>query len=54
MGADQLAQSIIYFTLLYHRLWYVVIPFVITDLLYYGPQTAGGPVAAMVAAFCYL
>jgi hypothetical protein len=49
MGADQLAQSLIYFTLLYHRLWYVAAPLMLFDLLYYGPYTAGGPLSAIVA-----
>jgi hypothetical protein len=34
MGADQMAQSIIYFTLLYHRLWLVALPCMVFDVLY--------------------
>jgi len=54
MGADQMAQSIIYFTLLYHRMWTVALPFMALDLLYYGPATLGGPGAAVVSAFMFL
>jgi hypothetical protein len=39
MGADQLAQSLIYFTLLYHRLWYLAAQLMLFDLLYNGPYT---------------
>lgn len=54
MGADQLAQSIIYFTLLYHRMWTIALPFMLVDLLYYGPSTLGGPGAAVVGALMFL
>lgn len=53
MGADQMAQSIIYFTLLYHRMWMVALPLMAFDLLYYGPATLGGPSAALVGAFMF-
>lgn len=53
-GADQIAQSIIYFTLLYHRMWTVALPLMAFDLLYYGPATIGGPGAAVVGAFMFL
>ncbi|CDW82825.1 UNKNOWN [Stylonychia lemnae] len=51
MGADQLAQSIIYFALMYNRLWYIALPFMTFDALYYGPQTFGGLISAF-AGFC--
>lgn len=54
MGADQMAQSIIYFTLLYHRMWMVALPFMAFDILYYGPATIGGPAAAVVGALWFL
>jgi hypothetical protein len=53
-GADQVAQSIIYFTLIYHRLWYVALPCMAFDVLYYGPQTLGGPVGALAGSFMFL
>ena len=37
MGSDQLCQSIIYFTLLYHRMWTISFACMAFDLLYYGP-----------------
>lgn len=40
--------------MIYHRLWLVALPFMITDVLYYGPQTAGGPAAAIIAASMFL
>lgn len=53
MGADQMAQALIYWTLLYHRLWLVALPFMAFDILYYGPATTGGPAAALVGAFMF-
>lgn len=53
-GADQMAQAIVYFTLLYHRMWAVSLFFMATDLLYYGPATLGGPSAAIAGAFMFL
>mmetsp|Transcript_5447 Transcript_5447/g.4134 ORF Transcript_5447/g.4134 Transcript_5447/m.4134 type:complete len:190 (+) Transcript_5447:120-689(+) len=53
MGADTFAQSLIYFTLLHYGLWYVALPFMVSDFLYYGPVTMGGP-AAGLAAFLVL
>ena len=50
MGASPMALSIIYFTLLYHRLWMVALPLMVADTLYFGPAAAGGPVAALVSA----
>ncbi len=54
MGADQMAQSIIYFTLLYHGLWTVALPVMAFDLLYYGPSTLGGIAAPIVGSFMFL
>jgi hypothetical protein len=53
MGADQMAQSLMYFTLLYHRLWFVAIPFMAFDVLYMGPSTLGGPLAAVASALMW-
>lgn len=50
MGADSLALSLIYFTLLYHKLWIVALPLMAADLLYYGPAIGGAPAAAIVSA----
>ena len=54
MGADQMAQSLIYFTLLYHRLWLVALPCMAFDVLYMGPSTIGGPAAAITGALMFL
>ena len=54
MGADQLAQSLCYFTLLYHGYWTIALPFMAFDLLYYGPSTLGGPFSAIAGAFMFL
>ena len=54
MGADQLCWSIIYFTMLYHRLWTPALVFAAMDLCYYGPMTLGGPSSAFVAAMTLL
>ena len=50
MGADSMALSLIYFTLLYHRLWMVALPIMAADILYHGPAIAGAPAAAIVSA----
>jgi len=54
MGADQLAQSLCYFTLLYHGYWTIALPCMAFDLLYYGPSTLGGPISAVAGAFMFL
>jgi hypothetical protein len=54
MGADQLAQSILYFTILYHGYWSFALPFMALDVLYYGPSTLGGLLAAIAGAFMFL
>lgn len=54
MGADQMAQSILYLTLFYHRLWFVALPLMGLDLLYYGPATLGGLVAPIIGSLIFL
>jgi hypothetical protein len=54
MGADQVAQSLIYMTLLYHGYWSVSLAFMAFDVLYYGPSTLGGPLSALGGAFMFL
>ena len=54
MGADNLAMSIIYFAAFYHRMWAVGLGFAAFDTLYYGPQFAGAPLSAMLAAMTLL
>jgi hypothetical protein len=53
MGADQMAQAICYFTLLYHRYWLIALPLMAFDVLYSGPSTLGGPAAAIAGAFMF-
>lgn len=54
MGADQMAQSILYFTMLYHRMWFVALPMMALHLGYYGPATLGGLVAPILSALMFL
>jgi hypothetical protein len=54
MGADQMAQSILYFTLLYHRMWIVALPMMALHLGYYGPATLGGLFAPIISALILL
>ena len=54
MGADQLVQSILYFTLLYHRLYTVSLVFAAFETAYYGPMSIGGPMAGIVGALTLL
>ena len=55
MGADHLALSLFYFTLLYHAKWQLALPLMAFDLLYYGPVAFGGVVAApVIGALCLL
>ena len=50
MGSDQLCQSLFYFTLLYYRYYLITAGLVLSDVLYYGPATIGGPAAGAFAA----
>ena len=50
LGADSMALSMIYFTLLYHRLWMVTLPIMAADIMYFGPAYAGGPIAGLISA----
>lgn len=54
MGADQIAQSLIYFTLIYHKMWVLSLAFMASELFYYGPSTIGGQAAAIAGAFMFL
>jgi hypothetical protein len=54
MGSDQICQAVIYMTLLYHRQWLIALPCMAFDVLYYGPSTLGGPLAALAGAFMFL
>lgn len=53
MGADQMAQALCYFALMYHRYWYLAFGFIAFDVLYYGPSTLGGPIAGAVGALMF-
>jgi hypothetical protein len=53
MGADQMAQALCYFALMYHRYWYLAFAFIASDILYYGPSTLGGPIAGAVGALMF-
>jgi hypothetical protein len=53
-GADQMAQALIYFTLIYHRMWALSFLLMAADVLYYGPATLGGPAAGLVGGFMFL
>jgi hypothetical protein len=53
MGADQMAQALCYFALMYHRYWYLSLGFIAFDVLYYGPATLGGPIAGAVGALMF-
>jgi hypothetical protein len=53
MGADSLAGSLIYFTLFYHRMWYVAMPFMAFDLMYYGPMASGALFAPIAGALMF-
>ena len=54
MGADQLACSLLYLGLLYHRQWYIAMALMGVDLLYYGPQHLGGAAPALFAGMTML
>lgn len=53
-GSDQLAQSLIYFCLIYNRMWMIALPCMAFDVLYYGPATLGGPLGAIIGSFMFL
>ena len=54
MGADRLAQSVIYLALLYNKIWTPALIFMALDVGYYGPMCAGAPLSALVAAMTLL
>jgi hypothetical protein len=54
MGADQMCQSLIYFTLIYHRYWMIALPCMAFDFLYYGPATLGGLFAGAAAGLMFV
>jgi len=49
-----MAQALIYFALIYNRMWMLSLPLMLSDVLYYGPAAIGGPGAAVVGAFMFL
>lgn len=49
MGADSIASAVIYFALMYHRLWTPCLALTCVDLFYYGPMCLGGPLAGIFA-----
>ena len=54
MGADQMAASICYFTLLYHRYWLLTLSFIAFDAFYYGPSFLGAGTSAIAGALMFL
>lgn len=54
MGADSIASAVIYFTLMYHRLFIPCLAFAAFDTLYYGPMCLGGPLAGIFAGLTIL
>ena len=54
MGADQLFQSVAYFTLLYFKAYRVFFPLLAFEIAYYGPMTMGGPLSALIGALTLL
>ena len=54
MGADQMVQSLFYFTMCYHRYWLAAIGIAAFDVLYYGPASFGGPIAGFAGALMFL
>ena len=54
MGADQMVQSLFYFTLCYHRYWLPALAIASFDVLYYGPASLGGPFAGFAGALMFL
>lgn len=54
MGADQMVQSLFYFTLCYHRYWLPALGIAAFDVLYYGPASLGGPFAGFAGALMFL
>ena len=50
MGADMLAESVVYMVLIYHRYFMIAAAATVFDLAYYGPQVLSAPAVAFAAA----
>ena len=54
MGADTIASAVILGVFFYHRLYFLAAPWMLMDLLYYGPSHMGGPAAALICGLTML
>jgi hypothetical protein len=54
MGADLPACSLLYFMLMYYKMFRIAIPMAIFDTLYYGPMYIGAPAAGILGAMALL
>ena len=54
MGGDQLAQSVLYFTMLYYRMWMPAMALAAFEVAYFGPMSIGGPLAGITGALTLL
>merc|ERR1712086_846823 len=54
MGADLPACSLLYFMLMYYKMYKIAIPMAIFDTLYYGPMFIGAPAAGILGAMALL
>ena len=50
MGADILANSVVYMVLIYHRYFMIAAAFTLFDMAYLGPQGLSAPAVAFTAA----
>ncbi len=54
MGADTVASAVVLGILFYHRMYFIAGPWMLMDLLYYGPSHMGGPAAALICGLSML
>lgn len=54
MGADLPACSLLYFMLMYYKMYRIAIPMAVFDTLYYGPMYIGAPAAGILGAMALL
>jgi hypothetical protein len=53
MGADILANSVVYMVIIYHRYFMIAAAFTLFDLAYLGPTRRSAPAVAFTAGCCH-
>ena len=54
MGSDHITLSLLYLAFVYNKKWLILAPWMLADLLFYGPSCLGSHLAALIGAFVLL